>query len=404
MRSLLYIGSIVPDEPPYINRAFSRAGNMCQLSLLKGLIKAGMPPVKVFSLRPTVSSSRLQQLFYLPTSVTIGDKIQLDFLPFINISPIKQLSVGLATLWNILHWCHRCPSTQQNVIFTFNISVPPGIFALLGARLTGSKTVAMIYDISVPGETVPDTLFARLDYWLHKKTMPLFDGLVVITEAIARDFAPKIPYLRVEGGISADLIMQYQALTADKHDKEDFVIVFAGRLDEANGIREILEAFSMVKKKKFCLHIAGAGPLEDIVKESASTDSRVNFHGFISFDEILQLYATADVLVNMRLTQRVNTRYFFPSKTMEYLASGVPVITTCPGNMAEEYGDFAFLLYEETPEALAEMLVYVAAMPDEQRKKRALTAQRYMAEHKTWDVQAQKILRFIDGISNKHKE
>ena len=76
---------------------------------------------------------------------------------------------------------------------------------------------------------------------------------------------------------------------------------------------------------------------------------------------MLDLYRSADVLINVRLTQTLNTKYFFPSKLMECLASGVPVISTCPGHVAEEFGRLAYLLREETPEALAAAIRRVAA-------------------------------------------
>lgn len=403
--ALAYIGSIVPDEQPYHNIAFSRAGNMCQLSLIKGLIKGGLPPDAIHSVRPAASFPRSQQVLFHGSYTTIKNIIRLNFIPFINITPIKQFTIGVNTLLALLKWGWRFRNNRDRIVFTFNISVPPGIFTLLAARLTWSKAVAMIYDIDVPGETVPRRLSSVINYWQHNKILKKYDGLVVITNAIAQDFAPGVPYLRVEGGVSHDLIAQYQALDAiQRRSPAYFTIVTAGRLDEDNGIREIMAAFSLIQGEGYRLHIAGAGPLESVVKDAAERDPRISFHGFLPFDEVLKLYAAADVLVNMRLTQRINTRYFFPSKTMEFLASGVPLITTCPGNMAEEYGEFAYLLHEETADALADMLKSVAAIPEEQRVARGRAARQYMSDHKTWEAQAIRIVGFLKGIAEKGRE
>jgi glycosyltransferase involved in cell wall biosynthesis len=396
----LFIGSIVPDELPYINKAFSRAGNMCQLELLKGFIKAGITPSAVLSLRPEVSCPKSHKVFFRSASAILENPIRLDFFPFINITPIKQFSVGVAAFFSVLFWGWRMRRSSQRIIYTFNISVPPGIFLLVGAWLTRSKCVAMIYDICVPGETAPVTIFNKLDYWLHNKTLKLFDALVVITDAIARDFAPDVPFLCVEGGIKTELIEQYRDLEGLRnHNSDNFTMVAAGRLDEVNGIREIIAAFSLLKGERYQLHIAGTGPLEDFVKASAAHDPRIQFYGFIPFDEVLKLYASADLLLNIRLTQRINTQYFFPSKTMEYLASGVPVITTCPGNVAEEYADLAYLLNDEAPTALANLILKVEAIPTEQRFARASVAREYIFNHKTWDAQAVRISHFLRQIS-----
>jgi glycosyltransferase involved in cell wall biosynthesis len=84
---------------------------------------------------------------------------------------------------------------------------------------------------------------------------------------------------------------------------------------------------------------------------------------------------------------------------MEYLASGVPVITTCPGNVAEEYADLAYLLNDETPTALANLILKVEAIPTEQRFARASVAREYIVNHKTWDAQAVRISHFLRQIS-----
>lgn len=398
--SLAFIGSIVPDEAQQDNIAFSRAGNMCQLAIINGMKKAGLMPDEVYSLRPVASFPRTRQLLFRKSYAIVEKAIQLRFIPFINFTPIKQLTAGLYVLLALLQWGWKSRNDKHRIIYTFNISVPPGIFILTAALLTRSKAVAMIYDINVPGETKPKSIFSFIDFFMHKQLLKRFDGLVVITNAIALDFAPSVQYLRVEGGITSDLIAQYEVLEADQlRNPLFFTIVTAGRLDEANGIREILAAFSQMDGEMYRLHIAGAGPLEAEVVEAAENDSRITFHGFVPFAKVLKLYAVADALVCMRLTQRINTRYFFPSKIMEYLASGVPVITTCPGNMAEEYGEFAYLLKEESPDALADLVKAVAATPWEQRVARGRAARQYMLKYKTWDAQANRIVGFLDMIA-----
>jgi len=399
--SLCYIGSVTPDEPGFHNAAFSRAGNMCQLSLLRGLINAGLTPSLLLSVRPMPSFPRSRQILIQKSRATAEHCIILDFLPFINITPIKQVTIGFSALWSMLCWGWRMRHTLHRVVYTFNITVPSAAFTLLGAWITRSKAVAMIYDINVPGETVPPTCFYKLDYWLHKKLLPLFDGLVVITDSISNDFAPKVPFIRVEGGIKNELAQRFTNVTrktGSGNDKAPFILVVAGGLDEANGISVILEAFSLLEGDNYRLEIAGAGPLENMVRQAANKDEHINFHGFISFDEVLKLYDSADVLVNMRLTKAINTRYFFPSKIMECLISGVSVISTCPGHVREEFSDFTFLIKGERPVDLANMVKYVASLAPDIRADKAVKAQKYMIRNKTWDGQGLRLVKFIDSL------
>ena len=396
---LAYVGSVVPDESLYRTAAFSRAGNMCQLALLSGLISSGLNPSIVLSVLPVPSYPNGNRIFSNRFIIEYNQLIKIKFLSFLNITPLKQIFLGLASLFELLVWGWKHKKSRR-IIFTFNISVPPGFFLLLAARLTRSKIVAMVYDINVPGETVPRSPLWVLDYWHQRKCLSKYDGLVVISEAIAQDFAPGVPFLLVEGGINLDPSEQYANIVGSaERQTAYFTIVAAGSLHEANGIRELLVAFDLLEGERYRLLIAGGGPLENLVREAAASDPRIRYVGFVSFKEVLALYAIADVLVNMRLTQRLNTRYFFPSKTMEYIASGVPVISTCPGNMAHEYGQFAYLLQDETPEALAELLRCVERTPEAERREKCKAARKFMAEHKTWDAQARRIRDFLRLIS-----
>jgi len=115
----------------------------------------------------------------------------------------------------------------------------------------------------------------------------------------------------------------------------------------------------------------------------------------IPFEGVLEIYNSASVLINMRITKNVNTEYFFPSKMMEYLASGAPVISTCTGHVEQEFGAFTYLLKEETSQALAELIQQIAELDPVEFRKTGERARAYMTSHKTWEAQTQKLVVFI---------
>ena len=112
----------------------------------------------------------------------------------------------------------------------------------------------------------------------------------------------------------------------------------------------------------------------------------------------MSLYMSADVLVNMRITQRINTKYFFPSKTMEYLITGVPVIMTHIGDAVKDFAQIAFLLRDETPQALAQMIEDVAALDPVIREAKGEAAQEYIQTHHTWALHGQRVLNFLNTL------
>ncbi len=398
--ALAFVGTVVPDEPRFHTAAFSRGGQIYQQQLLLGLRRAGLPASAIISVRPIPSSrhENAPPLWLGGDSAPLADGLSIKFLPFLNITPFKQICIGIGTIFELLRWGWRNRHARFRVVYCYNLSVPPGLFILMGARLVRAKTVVSLCDIDVPGETVPAGLYWKFDYWMQRHLIPHFDGHVVVSDAIARDFLDGKPYFQLEGGIHKEIMERTESENqsesgADRSDR--FVIATAGNLNETNGLLVILQAFSLLNGERFRLRIAGTGELDDQIRAAAEKDSRIDFLGYLSFADVLKMYRSADVLINMRLTKTRNTKYFFPGKMMEYLASGVPVISTCTGHVEREFGSFVYLLKEETPEALAERIQNVAALDPQERRKTGQRARAYMAANKTWDAQTQRLAQFI---------
>jgi glycosyltransferase involved in cell wall biosynthesis len=394
--ALAFVGSLVPDEPEFHNPAFNRSGNMFVTNLLLALQHAGLIPSLILSVPPLPSFPGSRRLWSGKKVTSVANCLQIQRLPFLNITPIKQLSVGLFTIWGLLCWRWKTRHIPHHVVYSFNLTVPPGLFILLGARLIGARAIVSLADINVPGETVPSSLAWKLDFWLQRQLIPNFDGTVAVVDEIMKDFAPGRPYIRVEGGITQEVLERTSdRFRIPKLMGSPFTIVSTGSLNEINGIGVIMQAFALLEGDHYRLRVAGMGALEGAVKEAAAKDPRIEYCGFVSFEEVLALYNSADLLINMRLTKALNTQYYFPSKLMEYLASGVPVITTCTGHVEEEFGDFTFLLKDETPQGLADLIQCVATLKPAVRFDMGRRAREYMRANKSWDAQGMKIVEFI---------
>jgi glycosyltransferase involved in cell wall biosynthesis len=74
------------------------------------------------------------------------------------------------------------------------------------------------------------------------------------------------------------------------------------------------------------------------------------------------------------------------------------VISTCTGHVEEEFGSFTYLLREETPEALYKLIRYVSELDPQERRESGRKARAYMATHKTWEAQTQKLAAFFRSI------
>jgi len=88
-------------------------------------------------------------------------------------------------------------------------------------------------------------------------------------------------------------------------------------------------------------------------------------------------------------------KYSFPSKTMEYMASGTPVLTTVLPGMPKEYHPYVFLLEDETADGIADMLTKVLAHSDEELFQKGNEARTFVLEQKNNVIQARKILEML---------
>ena len=105
----------------------------------------------------------------------------------------------------------------------------------------------------------------------------------------------------------------------------------------------------------------------------------------------------AAVLINPRPSDEEYVRYSFPSKTMEYMSTGTPVLTTALPCIPEEYRPYLYFIQEETPGGIATALRQVLSRSDEELFEKGCRARRFVLEQRNNVVQAAKVLDMLEG-------
>jgi glycosyltransferase involved in cell wall biosynthesis len=397
-----FVGIVVPDESGFVNEAFSRAGNMSQLNLLKSLVAAEVRVSLVLSFLPIPSYPRTKRLWVSKQTVRLFGNCHAVLLPFINLQPIKQIHWGISVFLRLLFWGLANWRTPK-VVYLYNLSRPPAVFQYIAARLVRAKIVASLYDITIPGVVDPDDVYQRMIFHMTKWIIPRLDGRIVITEQIVTDFAPGKSFLLVDGGVTKEALSIFEPV-GKPVERPEFVLAFAGSLWEGNGIPVILKAFAQLKDPACRLWIAGKGELQDEVLKASANDPRISYKGLLDHQGVLAMYEAADVLLNIRITKQVEVPYAFPSKFIEYLATGKCVVTTSFAHVESEYGQYCFVMKSETPEALAEVIENVRKMGSEERQRFGAEAREYVARNKTWERQGLRIAKYLEGIMETRVE
>jgi glycosyltransferase involved in cell wall biosynthesis len=117
-------------------------------------------------------------------------------------------------------------------------------------------------------------------------------------------------------------------------------------------------------------------------------------------DEILAIQNNATILVNPRQNNEEFTRYSFPSKNMEYLSSGKPVLAYKLDGIPEEYDNYMFYVIDDSIEALTRKIVEVCSYNQEYLTSFGAAAKGWVLKEKNCVVQTKKIINMISEMQS----
>lgn len=173
-------------------------------------------------------------------------------------------------------------------------------------------------------------------------------------------------------------------------------ILYTGNLNRRYGIPLLLEVFTLLDAN-YELWIRGDGEMKEDIVNLSRENNRIKYFEPMNKGRLLSLLEEADVLVNPVSSKEEFTRYFFPSKTMEYIASGTPVVMFHLDCIPEDYDEH--LIYAEGPSSasFAKAIEYACNIPEEEKTKRSIRSKQFILENKNSFVQAEKIYRLIEA-------
>lgn len=173
---------------------------------------------------------------------------------------------------------------------------------------------------------------------IHRMTrlMDCVDSYVLLTEYM-KDRLPvgDKPYRVAEG-----IIENLPELPEPTPPGKEKYVVYTGKLFERFGVKTLIDGFCTLKNPDYRLVLCGKGDCEAYARSVQAKDPRVMFLGQVSPAEAMQWQSRAAVLVNPRSVVEEYTRYSFPSKNIEYLLSGKPVVGYFLEGMPQDYKDF----------------------------------------------------------------
>ncbi len=361
-------------------------------ALVKGLVENGCD-LTVVSAESIATYPRGNRLLLKPRQDELQAGCKASILPAVNLPLLKQLGHANGARKQLLKWL-EANRIEEKCVLVYGI-YPPVVKQLQKlCKHYGCKIFAVITDVpsTMFTYTKPKSMLKRLFSGSYRNAAIAvqdgFDGYVFLTEAMSEVVAPGKPFTIVEtiADITAfDGIPQTEKASPP-------VLMYAGSLYRKYGVDRIVDALSYVHCD--CqLWLFGSGDYEQTILEKAGKDSRIHFFGRVSRKEILQREKEATLLLNIRSAGDEYTKYSFPSKMVEYMLSGTPLLTTKLAGIPEEYDSYCYVTESEAPEQIGHKIS--AILHDPNAPQMGIGARRFVQEHKSSSIQAARVLAFM---------
>ena len=187
--------------------------------------------------------------------------------------------------------------------------------------------------------------YRRLNELLHlvrrRWHTPRVGRFVTCSRFVAARYASKGLVARV----APNPVQAYAEAVGGWNEREG--AVFAARLHESKGVRDVVRAAELLPETRFT--IVGSGPLENEVVKAASRLPNLSHVGWLDLPGLRGLFASARVVLTPSRWQEPGAL-----TSLEAMATGTPVVTYRSGGLTEYVEDAAAgLVVDSTPTALA---------------------------------------------------
>ncbi len=369
------------------NNRLQQQGQKYNQLLMEGLAENGAEVVSL-STRPINRAITRQKYFKGEKERECG--IDYDYIPFFNVKLLRELSVLFGIFFKVLF---AKGNKKDTVIVCDGLNVAASLAMIPTAAIRGFKTVGIVTDVPCHLSYSNKVSFnQKLNLFIMRR----FKSYLLLTEQMSEVVNPKNrPYIVLEG--HADSAMEQVENNLEcKSDKK--VCLYAGSLMKIYGIGNLVEGFVKANVPDSELHIYGSGDYTKTLEELAQKYDNVKYMGMAPNSEIVKAEIKATLLVNPRPIGEDYTKYSFPSKNMEYMASGTPVLTTKLPGMPKDHLDYVYLIDDENADGIAEVLADLLSRDPEELWKKGKEAKDFILREKNNVKQAEKVLGLIEKL------
>lgn len=383
--STKYHNKLIKEHKNYAPHQFQKFNYL----LIEGLMNNGK---KIVVVSGRSFSRRISKKIFYGAMSEVEETITFIYLPFINLPLLRQVSLVISSLFVTLYLFikHKKPTIMTDCLnFSTTLS---GIFL---SKIFRIKSIGVITDLPNHLVMVKNKVYSKLVFFLIKR----YNFHILLTNDMAKYLRLKQNYYIIIEGF-ADKKMNY-VLNNFEQKYEEFTFLYAGSINEKHGIQLLVKAFLACNFENTQLIIYGLGDYEDKLKEVCEINHNIIYKGSAANNIVVSDEIKSTVLVNPRPTAYEYTRYSFPSKIMEYLSSGTPVISTKLPGIPKDYNSHFYFIENDSIDSYINTLIAAKKTDRIQLHNKGIASKEFVMKNKTNDSQAMRIIQWFEEISMK---
>jgi glycosyltransferase involved in cell wall biosynthesis len=261
-------------------------------------------------------------------------------------------------------------------------------------KIFGGRSFSYVYDTHLTAtqkmprlkRTLANIYFGLGFYWVRK-----LSGVLVLNDIFIKKRKIAVPFLKTKIGVQPQgrrLAPQSDRLRARK------IIIFAGTINSENGADLLIAFLKKNPDPEFELHFYGDGDRAENVAALANTDARVKYFGRIS-DDLLQVrLRAADLLLNLRDPECIACDYAFPSKLVNFMATGTPVLSNRFPGLDDGYTNCLYIVSAFDAVAFAERIISLLNHGIDSAI--GIRAREFVEEQHRWCAISAEVVAFVD--------
>ena len=174
------------------------------------------------------------------------------------------------------------------------------------------------------------------------------------------------------------------------------VIVFTGTITKLTGIDKFAMQFAKLNIEGIELHVYGRGDISNI-KKLATKFNKIKVFGYVSLVELKKAMNDAFCYVNPRNEVEEFNQNTFPSKLLEYVSYGKPILSTFSTSLDTEFNKLLLLYDSDNIMSLNEQLMVIKNMNNDELTAHKNKLRLYTINN-SWEKSTDSLLKYLQSF------